>query len=120
MQTETTQQVVEVMRNRVNELGVGDATVSQQGSERVQIELPGVQNPAKAKEIIAGTASLSLMLVNEKAQSKLYPGVAPNILDIPIGSKIYYSDPDNKTGPYILINSPIVTGKCNSWCISRN
>jgi preprotein translocase subunit SecD len=110
MQTETTQQVVEVMRHRVNELGVGDATVSQQGSQRVQIELPGVQNPAKAKEIIAGTASLSLMLVNEKAQSKLYPGVAPNSLDIPIGSKIYYSDPDNKTGAYILINRPIVTG----------
>ena len=110
MQTETTQQVISVMRHRVNELGVGDATVSQQGLDRIQIELPGVQNPAKAKEVIAGTASLSLMLVNEKVQTRLEQGESINNLNVPIGSKIYYADPNSKTGAYVLINRPVVTG----------
>ena len=102
IQKEVTQGVVEVMRNRVNQLGVGDATVSQQGADRVQIELPGEQNPAKAKEIIAGTASLKLMLVNTKAQ---------DLNNIPIGSKVYYEiTPGNTRIPHVLINRPILTG----------
>ena len=111
-QTFATQQVVEVMRHRVNELGVSEASVSQQGLDRVVIELPGVQNPARAKEIIAGTASLKLMLVNPKAQADIQSAMQGNV---PIGSKIYYTE---QKQPYVLVNRPIVTGNAIVGAVS--
>jgi preprotein translocase subunit SecD len=111
-QTFATQQVVEVMRHRVNELGVSEASVSQQGLDRVVIELPGVQNPARAKEIIAGTASLKLMLVNTKAQADIQSALQGNV---PIGSKIYYTE---QKQPYVLVNRPIITGNAIVGAVS--
>lgn len=111
-QTFATQQVVDVMRHRVNELGVSEASVSQQGLDRVVIELPGVQNPARAKEIIAGTASLKLMLVNTKAQADIQNSLQGNV---PIGSKIYYTE---QKQPYVLVNRPIVTGNAIVGAVS--
>ena len=111
-QTFATQQIVEVMRHRVDELGVSEPSVSQQGLDRVVIELPGVQDPAQAKEIIAGTASLKLMLVNTKAQADIQ---STNQGNVPIGSKIYYNRQNN---PYILINRPIITGNAIVGAVS--
>jgi preprotein translocase subunit SecD len=111
-QTFATQQVVEVMRHRVNELGVSEASVSQQGLDRVVIELPGVQNPARAKEIIAGTASLKLMLVNTKAQADIQSALQGNV---PIGSKVYYTE---QKQPYVIVNRPIITGNAIVGAVS--
>ena len=111
-QTFASQQIVETMRHRVDELGVSEASVSREGLDRVVIELPGVQNPAKAKEIISGTASLKLMLVNESAE----------LNNIPIGSKLYHSDEinpnTNKPRSVILYNRAILTGDAISGAIS--
>lgn len=100
------QQTIQVMRNRVNELGVGDASVSQQGLDRVVIELPGLQDAARAKQIIGGTATLKVMLVNEKADIQ-------NALNgiIPIGSSLYYTTERQGHIPYVLYNRVIITGK---------
>lgn len=100
------QQTIQVMRNRVNELGVGDASVSQQGLDRVVIELPGLQDAARAKQIIGGTATLKVMLVNEKADVQ-------NALNgiVPIGSTLYHTTARQGNVPYVLHNRVIITGK---------
>lgn len=106
IQTYAIQQTIEVMRNRVNELGVGDATVSRQGMSRVVIELPGLQDAARAKQIIGGTATEKVMLVNQKAD-------IPSALQgmTPIGSTLYYTTEEKGNRPYVLYNRVIITGK---------
>jgi len=96
------QQTLEVMRNRVNELGVAEASVARQDSDRVVIELPGLQDAARAKSVIGGTATLNAMLVDETADvSAAHSG------NVPIGSSVYYT----KSGqPYVLKNRVILTG----------
>ena len=59
------QQNITTLRNRVNELGVAEPIIQQQGADRVVVELPGVQDTAKAKEILGRTATLEIRLVDE-------------------------------------------------------
>ncbi|MBM7036940.1 protein translocase subunit SecD [Vibrio sp. 188UL20-2] len=61
------QQNLQIMRQRLNELGITEASVQRQGDSRIRIELPGVQDPAAAKEIIGATASLAFHLVPESS-----------------------------------------------------
>ena len=100
------EQTIQVMRNRVNELGVAEASVSREGANRVVIELPGVQDAAKAKEVIGGTSTLKLMLVNESAD--LASAVHGQV---PIGSTLYHFSSDLGGGPIVLKNRVILTGK---------
>ena len=59
------QQNITTLRNRVNELGVAEPIIQQQGADRVVVQLPGVQDTAKAKEILGRTATLEVRLVDE-------------------------------------------------------
>ena len=59
------QQNITTLRNRVNELGVAEPVIQQQGSTRVVVQLPGVQDTSKAKEIIGATATLEFRMVDE-------------------------------------------------------
>ncbi|MCK5360242.1 MAG: protein translocase subunit SecD, partial [Gammaproteobacteria bacterium] len=54
------------LRNRINELGVAEPIVQQQGDNRIVVQLPGIQDTARAKEIIGRTATLEIMMVDEK------------------------------------------------------
>lgn len=96
-------QTVQVMRNRVNELGVSEASVTKQGLKRVAVELPGVQDAARAKAILGGTATLKVMLVNEQADAS--SAAAGNV---PIGSVLYTME--NGT-PVVLKDRVVLTGK---------
>src|SRR5260221_2585378 len=58
-------QNIQTLHNRINELGVAEPVIQQQGSDRVVVELPGVQDTAKAKEILGRTATLEVRLVDE-------------------------------------------------------
>jgi preprotein translocase subunit SecD len=60
-------QNITTLHNRVNELGVAEPIIQQQGADRVVVELPGVQDTAKAKEILGRTATLEVRLVDEEA-----------------------------------------------------
>jgi preprotein translocase subunit SecD len=60
-------QNITTLHNRVNELGVAEPVIQQQGADRVVVELPGVQDTARAKEILGRTATLEVRLVNEEA-----------------------------------------------------
>ena len=64
-QGQALQQNILTLRNRVNELGVAEPVIQQQGADRVVVQLPGVQDTAKAKDILGRTASLEIRLVDE-------------------------------------------------------
>jgi len=95
-------QVVEVMRNRVNELGVAEASVAKSNGNRVVIELPGVQDSARAKQILGGTATVQFQLVDQDASVQS----AANG-NVPIGSGLYHFA-DGR--PLVLYNRVILGG----------
>jgi len=80
------QQNITTLRNRVNELGVAEPIIQQQGSERIVVQLPGVQDTARAKEILGAVATIEFRLVDEKND----PQLAVNSGKVPVGSKLYY------------------------------
>jgi preprotein translocase subunit SecD len=63
------QQNITILRNRVNQLGVAEPLVQRQGSDRIVVELPGIQDTARAKEILGATATLEFRLVNTIADA---------------------------------------------------
>jgi len=72
------QQNITTLRNRVNELGVAEPVITQQGASRVVVQLPGVQDTAKAKDILGRTATLEIRMVDELADPMLVAqGQAP-------------------------------------------
>ena len=72
------------LRNRVNELGVAEPIIQQQGLDRIVVQLPGVQDTAKAKEILGRTATLEFRMVDEKSDP-----MAALRGQVPAGSKLY-------------------------------
>lgn len=78
------EQTMNILRNRVNELGVSEALVQRQGKDHVSVDLPGIQDTARAKEIIGKTATLHFHLVD--VEHDVASAVAG---DVPLGSKLY-------------------------------
>lgn len=74
------QQNITTLRNRINELGVAEPVIQQQGDRRIVVQLPGVQDTARAKEILGATATLEFRLVDEKGDPLRAErtGFAPN------------------------------------------
>ncbi len=66
------QQNIVTLRNRVNELGVSEPVIQQQGLERIVVQLPGVQDTVQAKEILGATATLEYRLVTSGSDSRTY------------------------------------------------
>ena len=95
-------QNITALRNRVNELGVAEPIIQQQGDDRIVVQLPGVQDTAKAKEILGRTATLEVMMVDE--EHDLAAALAGNV---PAGSKLYK---DRRGRPILLKNQPIYSG----------
>lgn len=90
------------LRNRINELGVSEALVQSQGSNRIVVELPGVQDTAEAKRVLGRTANLEFRMVSDQAST--YTGGTP-----PIGAESYPFGTLN--GPPVLLDrQAIVTG----------
>ena len=97
-------QNITTLRNRVNELGVAEPIIQQQGLERIVVQLPGVQDTARAKEILGAVATLEFRMVDEKND----PQTAIQSGRTPIGSKLYYF----KDGrPLLLKTRVIATGE---------
>ncbi len=90
------------LRNRVNELGVAEPVIQQQGINRIMVQLPGVQDTTRAKEILGTTATLEYRLVDvEHDVQKAVEG------HVPVGSRLYYEKNGN---PILLDRRVIVTG----------
>jgi len=96
------QQNMTSLRNRVDELGVAEPVVQQQGDRRIVVQLPGVQDTARAKEILGRTATLEIKLVDEEhdLQSAMRGSV-------PAGSKLY---PHRRSGQILLKNRLVYSG----------
>ncbi len=66
------QQNIVTLRNRINELGVSEPVIQQQGLDRIVVQLPGVQDTARAKEILGATATLEYRLVSTRSDARAY------------------------------------------------
>lgn len=98
----TVEQTVVTLRNRVNELGVAEAVVQRQGFNQVVVELPGIQDTARAKDILGKTATLDFVLVDSKHD--IHEAIQGKV---PIGSKILS---DKRGVPYLLKKHVVLTG----------
>jgi len=96
------QQNITILRNRVNQLGVAEPLVQRQGSDRIVVELPGIQDTARAKEILGATATLEFRLVNTNADA-----TAAASGRVPGDSEVKFTR-DGK--PIVLYKRVILTG----------
>ncbi len=98
------QQNITTLRNRVNELGVAEPVVQRQGEARIVVQLPGVQDTSRAKEILGATATVEFRLVDENND----PYEAERRGRAPLGSELYFFRENNQ--PILLKREIIVTG----------
>jgi len=96
------QQNILTLRNRVNELGVAEPVIQQQGTQRIVVQLPGVQDTAQAKRILGATATLEYRAVD--IEHDVERAVAGNV---PAGSRLYR---DRNGNPVLLKKAVIATG----------
>ncbi len=94
-------QNITTLRNRVNELGVAEPVIQQQGEDRIVVQLPGVQDTARAKEILGATATLEFRLVDTEHPTPTDESKTP------LGSRLYR---DRNGKPILLQRKVIVTG----------
>ncbi len=102
IQDSAVQQNITTLRNRVNELGVAEPIIQQAGADRVVVQLPGVQDTAKAKDILGRTATLEVRMVDEEhdVQEALRG-------QIPFGSELYT---ERGGGPILVKKQVVLTG----------
>jgi preprotein translocase subunit SecD len=101
VQDQALKQNITTLHNRVNELGVAEPVIQQQGLDRVVVQLPGVQDTAKAKDIIGRTATLEMRLVDESTEAAAAAaGGAP----LPFGTERYLQ----RNGPPIIVKRQII------------
>ena len=96
------QQNVTTLRNRVNELGVAEPVIQRQGDSRIVVQLPGVQDTARAKDILGATATLEFRMVDEEhSVSDAQDG------RVPAGSRLYH---ERNGRPVLLYRQLMLTG----------
>jgi preprotein translocase subunit SecD len=104
VQEQALKQNILTLHNRINELGVAEPVIQQQGLDRIVVQLPGVQDTAKAKDILGRTATLEMRLVDESAEARAAEtGSGP----VPFGSERFL---ERDGRPVILKKQVILTG----------
>ncbi|MFN7571551.1 MAG: protein translocase subunit SecD [Betaproteobacteria bacterium] len=96
-------QNIGTLHNRVNELGVAEPTIQQQGANRIVVQLPGVQDTAKAKELLGRTATLEMRMVEDSAEALAALGAGA----VPFGTERFL---DRNGQPLLVKRQVIVTG----------
>jgi preprotein translocase subunit SecD len=100
--TTALKQNLTTLRNRVNELGVAEPVIQQQGQSRIVVQLPGVQDPAEAKKLLGATATLEFRMVDTSGDAEA--AVAGRV---PVSSKLYY---ERSGEPVLLSKRVMLTG----------
>ncbi len=97
-------QNINTLHNRINELGVSEPVIAQQGADRIVVQLPGVQDTAKAKDILGRTATLEIRMVDDT------PGALEGALagQVPFGAELY-NDRDGR--PLLVKKQVVLTGE---------
>ena len=105
VQEQALKQNITTLHNRINELGTTEPVIQQQGLDRVVVQLPGVQDTARAKDIIGRTATLEVRLVDDSAEAMAaLSGNGP----VPFGTERYV---ERGGGPIIVKRQVILTGE---------
>lgn len=101
IQDQALKQNITTLHNRINELGVAEPVIQQQGLDRIVVQLPGVQDTAKAKDILGRTATLEVRMVDESAEARsaeLGTGV------VPFGSERYFE----RSGQVVIVKKQVI------------
>ena len=105
IQDQALKQNITTLHNRINELGTSEPVIQQQGLDRVVVQLPGVQDTARAKDIIGRTATLEVRLVDDGAEAMAaLSGSGP----VPFGTERYV---ERGGGPLIVKRQVVLTGE---------
>ena len=99
---EAVQQNISTLSKRVNELGVAEPVIQRQGADRIVVQLPGVQDVSRAKDIIGRTATLEVRMVDDSIRRGTEESSA-----IPLGSELFKV---GKGAPVVMFKEPIITG----------
>ncbi|QKO23494.1 protein translocase subunit SecD [Rhodoferax sp. BAB1] len=101
VQEQALKQNITTLHNRINELGVAEPVIQQQGLDRIVVQLPGVQDTAKAKDILGRTATLEVRMVDESVEGRsAEAGSGP----VPFGTERY---PD-RNGQVVIVKKQVV------------
>ena len=105
IQDQALKQNIVTLHNRINELGVAEPVIAQQGTDRIVVQLPGVQDTAKAKDILGRTATLEMRLVDESAEGR---SAETNTGAVPFGSERFLE----RDGRAVIVKKQvIITGE---------
>ncbi len=104
VQEQALKQNITTLHNRINELGVAEPVIQQQGLDRIVVQLPGVQDTAKAKDILGRTATLEIRMVDEGTEAR---AAEQGIGVVPFGSERYL---ERNGMPVIVKKQVILTG----------
>ncbi len=105
IQDQALKQNITTLHNRINELGVAEPVIQQQGLDRIVVQLPGVQDTAKAKDILGRTATLEVRMVDESTEARAAENGSGMV---PFGSERYL---ERNGQPVIVKKQVILTGE---------
>ena len=101
IQEQALKQNIVTLHNRINELGVAEPVIQQQGLDRIVVQLPGVQDTAKAKDILGRTATLEMRLVDDSAEARAAEsGTGP----VPFGAERYLE----RDGRAVIVKKQVI------------
>ena len=101
VQDQALKQNITTLHNRINELGVAEPVIQQQGVDRIVVQLPGVQDTAKAKDILGRTATLEVRMVDESSEARAAEsGTGP----VPFGSERYLE----RRGQAVIVKKQVI------------
>lgn len=101
IQDQALKQNIVTLHNRINELGVAEPVIQQQGIDRIVVQLPGVQDTAKAKDILGRTATLEMRLVDDSAEAR---AAASNTGAVPFGDERFFE----RNGQAVIVKKQVI------------
>lgn len=101
IQDQALKQNIVTLHNRINELGVAEPVIQQQGIDRIVVQLPGVQDTAKAKDILGRTATLEMRLVDDSAEARAAAG---NTGAVPFGDERFFE----RNGQAVIVKKQVI------------
>jgi len=101
VQEQALKQNITTLHNRINELGVAEPVIQQQGLDRIVVQLPGVQDTAKAKDILGRTATLELRMVDESTEGRAAEGGSG---PVPFGAERYA----DRSGQSVIVKKAVI------------
>jgi len=101
IQDQALKQNMVTLHNRINELGVAEPVIQQQGLDRIVVQLPGVQDTAKAKDILGRTATLEMRLVEDSAEAR---AAENNTGPVPFGAERFFE----RNGQAVIVKKQVI------------